>query len=243
VSEYIDGVRVLRHSGTQNHTDVTLTFAVGSRDETLRTVGVAHALEHLAMGAVRRLPIEMNAEVDLMTTTFVASGSTARVGEFLEQLCRALAEPPVERLALEAGVLAAEDGHVAHPVVALLLNVRYGAQGPGLAWLEGPGYDGLTPEHVTTFARTWFVPSNAVLQVSGPMPEGLRLELPSGWGPCRGRPGARPDGGWGGPGGRPPPGFFRPAGPSTVRPWSGTECRRPVSCSPCRPTTSYGCPR
>ncbi|WP_460663145.1 peptidase M16 family protein [Kribbella swartbergensis] len=185
MSEYIDGVRVLRHSGTQNHTDVTLTFAVGARDETLRTVGVAHALEHLAMGAVRRLPIEMNAEVDLMTTTFVASGSAARVGEFLEQLCRALAEPPVERLALEAGVLAAEDGHAAHPVVAQLLYVRYGAQGPGLAWLEGPGYDGLTPEHVTTFARTWFVPSNAVLQVTGPMPEGLRLGLPGGSAPTR----------------------------------------------------------
>ncbi|WP_433166403.1 hypothetical protein [Kribbella sp. CA-247076] len=27
---------------------------------------------------------------------------------------------------------------------------------------------GLTPEHVTAFARTWFVPSNAVVQVTGP---------------------------------------------------------------------------
>jgi hypothetical protein len=73
VSEYIDGVRVLRRSGTQSHTDVTLTFAVGARDETLRTIGVA-PLEHLVMHALRGLPIEMNAEVDLMTTTFVASG-------------------------------------------------------------------------------------------------------------------------------------------------------------------------
>ena len=185
MSEYIDGVRVLRHSGTQSHTDVTLTFAVGSRDETLRTIGVAHVLEHLVMHAVRGLPIEMNAEVDLMTTTFVASGSAARVGEFLSGLCRALAEPPVERLAVEVGVLAAEDGQVAHPVVAQLLNVRYGAKGAGLAWLEGPGYDGLTPEHVTAFARTWFVPSNAVLQVTGPVPDGLRLELPSGTVPTR----------------------------------------------------------
>jgi hypothetical protein len=191
VSEYIDGVRVLRHSGTQSRTDVTLTFAVGSRDETLRTIGVAHVLEHLVMHAARGLPIEMNAEVDLMTTTFVASGSAARVGEFLTGLCRALAEPPVERLAVEAGVLAAEDGQVAHPVVAQLLNVRYGAQGPGLAWLEGPGYDGLTAEHVTAFARTWFVPSNAVLQVSGPLPDELKLELPSGSAPTRVHPAGR----------------------------------------------------
>lgn len=191
MSEYIDGVRVLRHSGTQSHTDVTLTFAVGARDETLRTVGVAHVLEHLVMHAVRGLPIEMNAEVDLMTTTFVASGSAARVGEFLTGLCRALAEPPVERLAVEVGVLAAEDGQVAHPVVAQLLNVRYGAKGAGLAWLEGPGYDGLTPEHITEFARTWFVPSNAVLQVTGPLPDDLRLELPSGTAPTRVHPAGR----------------------------------------------------
>ena len=176
----INGVPVLRHSGTQSHTDVTLTFAVGSRDETLRTIGVAHALEHLVMHAVRDVPIEMNAAVDLMTTTFVASGSAARVGEFLNRLCRVLADPPVERLALEAGVLAAEEGSVAHPVTALLMYVRYGATGPGLAWLEGPGYDGLTPEHVTSFARRWFVASNAVLQVSGPLPENLELALPAG---------------------------------------------------------------
>ena len=145
MSESIDGVQVLRHSGTQNHTDVTLTFAVGSRDETLRTVGVAHLLEHLVMHAVRHLPIEMNAEVDLMTTTFVASGSAARVGEFLSGVCRALAAPPVDRMDVEAGVLAAEEGQAAHPVVAQLLNVRYGAKSAGLAWLEGPGREAGDP--------------------------------------------------------------------------------------------------
>jgi hypothetical protein len=185
VDEYINGVRVVRHRGSQRHTDVTLTFAVGSRDETLRTIGVAHALEHLVMYTVRDLPIEMNAEVDLLTTTFVASGSAARVGDFLNRLSRALAAPPADRLALEAGVLTAEEGNVAHPVAAFLLNVRYGARGPGLAWLEGAGYDGLTPEHVSSFAKKWFVPANAVLQVTGPLPDGLEFELPSGPAPAR----------------------------------------------------------
>jgi len=69
--------------------------------------------------------------------------------------------------------------------------VRYGAKGAGLAWLEGPGYDGLTPEHITEFARTWFVPSNAVLQVTGPLPDDLRLELPSGTAPTRVHPAGR----------------------------------------------------
>ncbi|WBQ03407.1 hypothetical protein [Kribbella sp. CA-293567] len=44
---------------------------------------------------------------------------------------------PVDRLAVEAGVLAAEDGWAAHPLAAFLLFARYGAAGPGLAWLEG----------------------------------------------------------------------------------------------------------
>lgn len=184
-TEHVDGVRLLRHRNPQEHTDVTLTFAVGARDETLRTVGVAHTVEHLVMSTVRQLPIQVEAEVDLMTTTFAASGSPARVGEFLNRLCAALADPPVDRLAVEAGVLAAEDGWAAHPMAAFLLFVRYGADGPGLAWLEGAGYDGLTAEHVTSFARKWFVPGNAVLQVSGPLPDGLELKLPQGPAPIR----------------------------------------------------------
>ncbi|MET9314918.1 hypothetical protein ABZX12_24160 [Kribbella sp. NPDC003505] len=191
MNEYLSGVRVIRLPEPQRHTDVTLTFLVGSRDETLRTIGVAHALEHLVMHTVRDLPIEMNAEVDLLATTFVASGSPARVGEFLNRLCRALAGPPVDRLALEARVLTAEEGNVAHPVTAFLLNVRYGAKGPGLAWLEGAGYDGLTPEHVTSFAKKWFVAANAVLQVAGPFPEDLALELPTGPVPTRVPPAER----------------------------------------------------
>ncbi|GAA0607952.1 insulinase family protein [Kribbella sandramycini] len=189
--EYLDGVRVLRHPSTQTHTEATLTFAVGARDETLRTIGVAHALEHLVMSTVRRMPIEMNAEVDVLTTSFMAAGSPERVGEFLEQVCRSLTNPPVDRLALEAGVLAAEDGHAAHPVVALLLYVKYGAQGPGLAWLEGPGYDGLTADHVTALTARWYVKSNAVLQVTGPLPDTLRFELPADAVPQRSYPAGR----------------------------------------------------
>ncbi|WBQ03452.1 hypothetical protein [Kribbella sp. CA-293567] len=184
-TEHVDGVRLLRHRDVQEHTDVTLTFAVGARDETLRTVGVAHAVEHLVMSTVRQLPIQIEAEVDLTTTSFAASGSPARVGEFLNRLCAALADPPVDRLAVEAGVLAAEDGWAAHPMAAFLLFARYGAAGPGLTWLEGAGYDGLTAEHVASFARKWFVPGNAVLQVSGPLPDGLELRLPQGPAPSR----------------------------------------------------------
>jgi hypothetical protein len=176
----IDGVRVIRHPGEQRHTDATLTFGVGARDETLRTVGVTHMIEHLVMGLARRTPIEINADVDLETTNFEASGSPKRVAEFLATICSGLARPPVERMPVEAGVLAAEDGWSTHPLAAFLLNCRYGADGPGLAWLDGAGYDGLTADHVTAFARRWYTTTNAILQVTGPLPDDLRLALPQG---------------------------------------------------------------
>jgi len=193
--EYVDGIRLLRHREEQAHTDVTLTFGVGARDETLRTVGVGHLLEHLVMGQTRHSPIEADAVVDLMTTDFSASGSPARVGEFLCTICAGLAAPPVDRMTVESGVLAAEDAWSAPPLPAFLYNVRYGARGAGLAWLEGAGYDRLTAEHVAAFARRWFVKSNALLQVTGPMPEGLELALPDGPHPVRERvPGRLLDG-------------------------------------------------
>ncbi|MGC4942593.1 insulinase family protein [Kribbella sp. DT2] len=177
--QYLDGVRLLHHQEPQTTTDATLTFAVGARDETLPTVGVAHALEHLVMSTVRRLPIQIDATVSTTTTSFVASGTPERVGEFLTGICAALSAPPVERLEVEAGVLAAEDGWVTHPMAALLYYVRYGARGAGLDWLDGPGPDGITAEQVNTFAQKWFTADNAVLQITGPVPAGLKLPLPA----------------------------------------------------------------
>ncbi|ADB30535.1 peptidase M16 domain protein [Kribbella flavida DSM 17836] len=191
MTQSVNGVRLLHHREPQTFTDVTLTFAVGARDETLPTVGVAHALEHLVMSTVRRLPIKLDGQVDTMTTSFMASGSPARVGEFLNGVCAALAVPPVSRLPLEAGVLAAEDGWVTHPMAALLYYVRYGARGPGLAWLDGGGPDGLTGDQVKAFAHKWFTADNAVLQITGPVPDGLELALPAGVRPSHDRYTAR----------------------------------------------------
>ncbi|WP_328996608.1 hypothetical protein OG394_18350 [Kribbella sp. NBC_01245] len=182
---YVDGIRLIRHPGEQTHTDLTLTFGVGARDETLRTVGVAHLLEHLVMGQARRTPIEIQAMVDLTTTNFAASGSPDRVAAFAEAICAGLTAPPVDRLSVEVGVLAAEDGWSAAPLVASMLNTRYGARGPGLAWLEGAGFDRLTASHVIDFARTWFTKANALLQITGPMPSGLKFDLPDGPAPVR----------------------------------------------------------
>lgn len=76
-------------------------------------------------------------------------------------------------------MLAAEGGHYADPTVAGLLHERFGALGPGLAVLTGPGFDRLSAEHVVAHAARFLVAGNAVLHLTGPPPQGLRIVLPA----------------------------------------------------------------
>lgn len=172
----LDGVRVHHFPSGDTVCRATLVFAVGDRYETLPTTGVLHALEHLVMDTVRSLPIEVNASVGRSTTEFVASGSPARVREYLERICRALGDPPVGTLAKEAKVLAAEMMDGGSPA-GLLHVARYGRRDLGLVDGPGPGPEGLRPETVRAMAERWFGAPNAVLIVDGPWPAGLRLPL------------------------------------------------------------------
>lgn len=176
----VDGVRVIHEPTGLGSTEATLSFGVGVRDETLPTRDVAHMLEHLVMGAARHLPVDINGEVGIEVTRFYAAGSPAGVATFLTTVCTALARPPLDRMSVESGVLTAEDSSTTAPIAGYLLRARYGADGPGLVWLDGPGPGGLTPDHVLDFARTWFSKHNAVLTVTGVLPDRLELPLPSG---------------------------------------------------------------
>lgn len=180
----IDGVPVLWAEAPGPLTG-TLVFGVGARDESFRTIGITHLVEHLAMSTLPRVHYEHNAAVDLDTTEFYATGKPAHVVEFLATVCTALAELPLDRIEKEAGVLAAEGGHATHPTAAALLSRRFGANGPGLAYWEGPGYDQITAEHVTRHVRAFFTRGNAVLTLTGPPPADLRLPLPDGDRPVR----------------------------------------------------------
>ena len=171
----VDGVRVLHFPADGEVTDATLIFGVGQRDETLATQGSVHALEHVVMDAVRRTPIEINASVDASVTVFTANGSPARVAEFLSGVCSALAEPPVDRLAAEAKVLAAEGAGGGGTPLAV---ARFGCRDLGLLATPGPGPSAVSAAKVQEVAGRWFVGGNALLLVDGPLPDGLRLPLP-----------------------------------------------------------------
>ncbi|GAB4080160.1 insulinase family protein [Modestobacter muralis] len=180
----IDGVPVLLTDGPPPFT-AGLVFGVGRRDESFVHGGITHLVEHLAMAAVGRTVVDANASVDLTTTEFTAAGTPDQVAAFLESVCRALADLPVDRLAVEADVLRAEGGSVAPPGVAVLLGELYGATTFGLAAAPEPALRSLTGDDVRAWAARWFVRQNAALWVSGPGVGAIRLPLADGPAPVR----------------------------------------------------------
>lgn len=180
----IDGVRVLWQEAPGPLT-ACLIFRVGRRDETFLTGGITHLVEHLAMAALPRTHLDRNASVSIGATTFTATGRPEQVAEFLGRVCTALHDLPIERLGTEVSVLQAEGGHVDHPAVEALLGRRYGPRGIGLAGFDEPAIADLTATQVRAHAARWFVRGNAVLTLTGPPPEGLRLPLPEGVAPDR----------------------------------------------------------
>ncbi|MFJ8041498.1 insulinase family protein [Kitasatospora sp. NPDC096147] len=183
--ELIDGVPVL-WTETPGPLEATLVFGCGVRDETFRTLGVTHLVEHLAMSTLPRLHFDHNASVDLSLTQFTCTGRPEQVTDFLERVCRALSALPLDRIEREAGVLEAEGSGVADPTTAELLSIRYGTEGVGLASFGGPGPDRIPVEAVQDTVARYFHAQNAALVLTGPPPAGLRLPLPTGERPARG---------------------------------------------------------
>lgn len=175
----IDGVPVVWAPGPEP-LHAVLTFGCGVRDESFRTIGVTHLIEHLAMSALPRLHHDHNASVDLELTQFFAAGPPEHIVSFLALVCEGLADLPVHRLSQEAGVLAAEGGCGTHPTAAALCTRRFGLESYGLAAWAGPGFDRISADMVRAHAARFFVNGNAVLQLTGPPPAGLRLPLPAG---------------------------------------------------------------
>ncbi|WDZ85694.1 M16 family metallopeptidase [Micromonospora cathayae] len=175
----IDGVPVFWARGPEPLT-AALLFGCGGRDETFRTIGITHLVEHLTMGSLPRVHHDRNASVDLDVTIFTATGRPDQVVTFLDGVCRTLADLPTDRIDKEAGVLTAEGGNYTDPTSAALYSQRLGVQGAGLAPWAGPGYDRLSAEQVRAHAARFFVAGNAALVLTGPPPADLRLPLPPG---------------------------------------------------------------
>lgn len=157
-----------------------LLFRAGRADETLATSGRTHLIEHLAFTAMNDELHRHDGTVDGTTTGFFTAGLPGDVSDFLAKVCDALSSLPAERLENEKQVLAAENATRSHDVCSQLLTWRYGAVGHGLAGMAELGLRTATLEQLQAYAAQRFTSGNAVLWLTGPPPDSLRLRLPQG---------------------------------------------------------------
>ena len=157
-----------------------LIFRVGCRDETFRTSGITHLVEHLAMHAIGRRHHEHDAYVEPGRTTFEAAGSEPAVADFVQSICRALGGLPTDRLPVEKSILRREESSCAHPLAGAALSLRYGARDLGLLGYVQPALDTISAADVQGWTARHFTAANVALTLTGPPSPDLRLPLPRG---------------------------------------------------------------
>ncbi|MER5731353.1 insulinase family protein [Streptomyces sp. NPDC002138] len=158
-----------------------LLFRVGRADETLATSGITHLVEHLALHRHGLGDLHYNGATAAVYTHFHVSGTPADVVEYLNGVCAALRDLPMDRLETEKEILRTEAaGRSRGPGHGMPLW-RYGARGHGLVSYAEAGLPRITAHAVREWARTRFTTENAVLWItSDTVPEGLDLTLPAG---------------------------------------------------------------
>ncbi|MFF3909200.1 M16 family metallopeptidase [Streptomyces sp. NPDC001848] len=163
--------------------DITagLFFRVGRADETLATSGVTHLVEHLALHRLGMSDGHYNGATANTYTLFHVTGGEDEVVAYLNDVCAALRDLPLDRLETEKEILRTEAASRPSGVNSQMPLWRYGAQGHGLSSYEELGTWGLTAEQVRNWAETRFTRDNAVLWItSDRVPDGLDLTLPAG---------------------------------------------------------------
>ncbi|WP_051773480.1 M16 family metallopeptidase [Streptomyces sp. NRRL S-237] len=176
----VDGVRTLL-APRSGPVTAGLLFRVGRADETLATSGITHLVEHLALHRHGLSDLHYNGATAAAYTLFAVTGTAADVVEYLNGVCAALRDLPVDRLETEKEILRTEAaGRGSGPGHGMDLW-RYGARSYGLVDCAETGLPAITAEGVRDWARTRFTAENAVLWItSDTIPEGLDLTLPAG---------------------------------------------------------------
>ena len=158
----------------------TLIFRVGRVDETLRTSGLTHLVEHLVMPAEPPGRYERNARVDGLYAIFWASGQRDEVLEFVGDTCAAIREPPLHRIETERQILQTEAAGRGYGPIDGAMALRYGAIGPGLLGHDEHGLAWVGPEEVSHWIAERLTADNAACWLTGRPPSGFTLDLPSG---------------------------------------------------------------
>ncbi|MFD4545362.1 M16 family metallopeptidase [Streptomyces sp. NPDC058466] len=158
-----------------------LLFRVGRADETLATAGITHLVEHLTLHRLGVSDLHYNGATSMAYTQFHVTGDEDEVVEYLNSVCAALRDLPLDRLETEKEILRTEAAGRGGGPNSQLPLWRYGAQGYGLSSCNELGTWTLTADQVRQWAETRFTRDNAVLWItSDHAPDGLDLNLPAG---------------------------------------------------------------
>lgn len=161
----------------------SLVFGVGRQDETARTAGIGHLVEHLVMKRVGRVETAHNAVTDDDNITFYATGSPGQVVDFLNRVAAAIStldHLDDAEVARQRKTILAELGEGDEKTGRGPLLDRYGVQDVGLLDFRQPAHRTHTRDMALRFATTWLHAGNAALTFNGAVPEGLDVRLPTG---------------------------------------------------------------
>jgi zinc protease len=160
-----------------------LCFRVGRSDEPTPMGGISHIVEHLALSGLGIQDYDHNGFVEGHQTVFTSVGRPDEIKDFLESVAHGLVNLPTDRLLMERRILREEREQRGPSIGDALRWYRFGYAGQGRGHGPGDNEQGLEwlgPEPVYAWARRWFTRQNAVLWLTGPVPPGLRLDLPDG---------------------------------------------------------------
>ncbi len=157
-----------------------LVFRVGWSDETLRTRGLTHIVEHLALPTSASSSVDFNGAVDDTTTDFWFSGDRPEVLRLLTETCRMLSDLPLHRLQRERQILQAEAGQRGSSHVTHALSLRFGAGGHGLGFYDELALDWVGPTDVSAWATERFTRASVAAYMTAPPADDVVLPLGTG---------------------------------------------------------------
>jgi len=139
---------------------IALLFRVGRVDEPFAQLGVSHAVEHLALNALRGAPYSFNGQVTSTTTMCTASGTAGELEAFARALCSSLPDLHVDKLRRERTVLATEAQARPRALASHLLSLHCGHTAHGRGTLPEFGLMRLRPADVAAWAAARFTRRN-----------------------------------------------------------------------------------
>jgi len=182
----VDGVTVLslRVPGPMH---AALVFRVGWADERLPVRGITHLVEHMALFSRSHGPnaTHENGYVGCYFTGFTVSGTPDQTKAFLAEVTSNLSSLPMDRLPDEKRILRTESQDRRIGSFKEVWSYRWGALGLGAADYQEYGLRRLEAAEIADWATSWFTANNAVVWLSGDVPDGLKLNLRSGERPVR----------------------------------------------------------